>query len=233
MNKGILLIILLTTATLVISGCATGPGSSKPQQSGIFSSALTGGKSGAVGIECYNDEDCGTTTVYDYCDGDSACTEVTYNVCKNPGTYDSFCVSGGYGDCVECPNGCDDGRCKYIIPEEMTYMDPTSCEVKFIYNSSYGNTDSVGIYCDEHSKFVGKVTHVECNDPNDLSKVVYTGWYENTLPYDIGYTCVDPDYGWYAPYLLIGYCCEIKNAPLVRGEKHTTTINEDGTYTIT
>jgi len=230
--KGILFIVLLTTIALVISGCSyienVKPQLSKAPYSEI--QAPVNAQSAGSVIECYSDDDCPETTNR-YCNGNDACISHISYICENPGTSNSDCVeSAGGAGCHTCDYGCENGYCTSL---DITYMDPTSCEAKVILNDSYNNSNSIGIHCDEHTEFVGMVTHVECVNPNDLFKVVYTSWYQNTLPHEIGYTCVDQDYGWYAPYLLIGYCCDIKNVPTTRGILHTTRLNEDGTVTQT
>jgi len=166
MNKGILLIILLTTATLVISGCATGPGSSEPQQSGIFSSALTGGKSSGPDhiIDCFSDEDCPMCSVAaPYCQEHDSCQERCVRKCVNPGEYDSYCDCSCMTICKECDYGCDE-ETGYCIEEEVTYegilnMLEEGCILTFsgLYNDTINGTlfDGTNI-CDLYNMEYGK-----------------------------------------------------------------------------
>ena len=146
MNKGILFIVLFVAVAIVISGCDV----QNIQKSMPGSSLDGGGSGGTIGIECYSDEDCGTSTARDYCEEDSACTVVTYNVCKDPGTYQSFCVSGGYSDCVDCPNGCDEGSC-VIIPGESCL---SNCE---IVTEIFDVMPNIGTHVEDVSCPTGKI----------------------------------------------------------------------------
>ena len=121
-----------------------------------------------------------------------------------------------------CVNGCLDGVCL----DEPSYMDPTQCVFQ-IATEGYGDQDVV-VGCDQ-DQFVGKITHILCPVSDDNHYLISTGWMTNTLPFEMGYTCVDSNTGeWKKPTRISAYCCNILDYDLAGKEIHKTSIDKSG-----
>ena len=235
MNKGILFIVLLATVAIVVTGCAQNSPLYSSRTSAVTNPFGGGGSSGGEYIECYTDDDCGTSTAYNYCEGNVACSSQTNYPCTNPGTPQSDCPGGSsVVECGVCDYGCYNGACiDDPNPQtEITYMDPTSCESIFIEN--YNGTQNYTTVLCEDNQFVGEVTFINCPDRRDERIVTETSHFGNSLPYEISYSCVNYETGWLrTPHWIRAYCCNIENAQTQRGNEHRIVLNEDGTVTET
>ena len=149
MNKGILFIVLLATVAIVVTGCTqNSPFYSKPPSSAITNPSGGGGSSGSTGIECYTNDDCGTSTAYEFCtDEGDACVEHYIPICINPGTEYSQCNGAESTSCANCYYGCEDGAC--IIGSPVTYQGVLDMlESCIATNSALYYNDSLVKSCD-------------------------------------------------------------------------------------
>lgn len=149
---------------------------------------------------------------------------------------------GGGGGGAYCGNGiCEVGEyyenCAADCPNNnnMEYLDPTQCSYFYGYeqdtyidqNGNIIPSPSITMDCnplDGKQGFVAEVTRANCYAGDHFSVI---GWahygdsepLDDSLPTQKTITCEDKDTGgWYAPFSVSGYCCEIQGTQMSAGK---------------
>ena len=138
------------------------------------------------------------------------------------------CVKGCVTNAVEAQHALTADVASTAKSLSIPYMDPTRCPLS-IFNITY---DAVTIVDCGANRFVGLVTHFGCKFTDNIV-IVGTGWYGNTLPTQIQYSCVDSAGNLYAPPYIYAYCCEIPAPPTPPPTKSSISVDKSGKITQT
>lgn len=103
-----------------------------------------------------------------------------------------------------------------------SYMDPKQCEFKIFTNTP--ENSGTRISCLDN-QFVGMVTHIDCPNLGDVRTIVGTGWYDNTLPNELAYTCINSVGEMRTPTQIFAYCCNIAGTESIISTKEEVTNN--------
>ncbi len=124
-------------------------------------------------------------------------------------------------------------------------LDPTSCNFNIATMVDPNDPAVIDLRC-KSNQVIGMVTNGGCPLTSNL---IVWGFRSsgNNLPFEIDYTCVNPDGGIQSPEFVYGYCCDIKStsgisstssgggsSPGVTSEKiHRTSVDSSGKVVVT